>query len=58
MGFGAVANVVPGDYQVTISHATKSCALDMGIGWPGTTASSAKLKVMADHSTWLAVVCK
>lgn len=57
-GFGAVANVVPGDYQATFSHATKSCALEMGDGWPGTTASSAKLKVMAEHSTWIAVVCK
>jgi len=41
-----------------VTHATKTCAITAGLGWPGTAAGSAKVKVKAGAVTGLFLVCK
>jgi len=55
-GTAIFANVDPGDYVVTFSHATLTCT-PTGFAWTGTVAETTRLPVQADHITSTVVDC-
>jgi len=55
-GTAIFANVDPGDYVVTFSHATLTCT-PTGFAWAGTAAETTRLPVQADHITSTIVTC-
>jgi hypothetical protein len=55
-GTAIFANVDPGDYVVTFSHATLTCA-PTGFAWAGTAAETTRVPVQADHITSTIVTC-
>lgn len=55
-GTAIFANVDPGEYVVTFSHATLTCA-PTGFAWAGTAAETTRVPVQADHITSTIVTC-
>ncbi len=56
-GFGIFGNLPPGDYEVAVSHPTKTCVIDL-LGWPATNKSAARVRVQADFIAAATFICE
>jgi hypothetical protein len=56
-GFGLFGNLPPGDYEVSVTHPTKTCVIDL-LGWPATNKSAARVRVQADFIAAATFICE